>query len=100
MLMNRSSLPSSLGTLKKWHEEKNTLRFNLSYQRHAGMWNSIQKSMLVWSILSDSYIPPLIFLKDYEEQDGKDVAIRQVCDGKQRLTSLFDLYRRRPSYCD
>ncbi|MBO5629945.1 MAG: DUF262 domain-containing protein [Aeriscardovia sp.] len=88
--MNRSSLPSSLGTLKKWHEEKNTLRFNLSYQRHAGMWNSIQKSMLVWSILSDSYIPPLIFLKDYEEQDGKDVAIRQVCDGKQRLTSLFE----------
>ena len=58
MLMNRSSLPSSLGTLKKWHEEKNTLRFDLSYQRHAGMWNSIQKSMLVWSILSDSYLNP------------------------------------------
>lgn len=88
--MNRSSLPSSLGTLKKWYDCKNTLRFDLSYQRHAGVWSSIQKSMLVWSILSDSYIPPLIFLKTYEERDGKDTPIYSVLDGQQRLTSLFE----------
>ena len=89
--MNRSSLPSSLGTLKKWASpDKDTLRFDLSYQRHSGMWSSIQKSMLVWSILSDSYIPPLIFLKNYEDRDGKDTPVYSVLDGQQRLTSLFE----------
>lgn len=88
--MNRSSLPVALGTLKKWHDIKGTLKFDLPYQRHSGMWNSIQKSMLVWSILADSYIPPLIFLKEYEERDGKDVLNYAVLEGNQRLTSLFD----------
>lgn len=89
--MNRSSLPSSLGTLKKWASpDKDTLRFDLPYQRHSGMWSSIQKSMLVWSILSDSYIPPLIFLKNYEDRDGKDTPVYSVLDGQQRLTSLFE----------
>ena len=52
--MNRSSLPVGLFTLKKWKDEKDTLHFDIAYQRHQGMWGLPQKSMLVWSILADS----------------------------------------------
>ena len=58
--MNRSTLNVGLSNLKKWKEEKNALRYDLSFQRHTGMWSLPAKSMLVWSILSDSYIPPVV----------------------------------------
>ena len=61
--MNRSTLNVGLSNLKKWKEEKNALRYDLSFQRHIGMWSLPAKSMLVWSILSDSYIPPVVFEK-------------------------------------
>lgn len=64
--MNRSTLNVGLSNLKKWKEEKNALRYDLSFQRHTGMWSLPAKSMLVWSILSDSYIPPVVFIKNDE----------------------------------
>ena len=40
--MNRSSLPSSLGTLKKWASpDKDTLRFDLSYRKQANLTRDI-----------------------------------------------------------
>lgn len=90
--MNRSSLPNGLATLKKWKEEKGTLRFDVKFQRKQGMWSQIQKSMLVWSILSDSYIPPLVFNKadeDMVDDKGKSMAVYSVIDGLQRTSSLF-----------
>lgn len=49
--MNRSTLNVGLSNLKKWKEEKNALRYDLSFQRHTGMWSLPSKSMLIWSIL-------------------------------------------------
>jgi hypothetical protein len=88
--MNRSSIPLGLQTLKKYWENE-VLTCNLSFQRHAGMWNAITKSSLVASLLSDSYIPPILFLKDITGTDdkGKDIITYSILDGQQRLTTLF-----------
>lgn len=90
--MIRSSLNVGLSNLKKWYEEKNSLRYDLSYQRHTGMWSLPAKSMLIWSILSDSYIPPLVFIKNEEnaiDEKGKAMSCYSVLDGAQRTTNLF-----------
>lgn len=92
MSMNRSSLPSGLSTLKKWKEEKETLRFDVKFQRKSGMWSNFQKSMLVWSILADSYIPPLVFVRCTDgtvDAKGKPVSVYSVLDGLQRLSNMF-----------
>lgn len=91
--MQRSSLPVGLQTLKKWYESQDKiLRFDLPFQRSAGQWNNYTKSSLVWSILADSYVPPIVLLKDKAGTDskGKDIYHFQALDGKQRLTSLFE----------
>ncbi|MDE7476485.1 MAG: DUF262 domain-containing protein, partial [Lachnospiraceae bacterium] len=90
--MNRSSLPLGVNSLKKWWDSPDKiLRCSLPFQRHSGMWNAITKSMLVWSILADSYIPPIVLLKDKKGVDSKnkDIFTYQVLDGQQRLTTLF-----------
>lgn len=91
--MNRSSLPVSLNAMKKWYEsEDKVLQCTLPFQRHSGMWNSITKSNLIWSILADSYIPPIVLLKDKRGVDskGKDIYGYQILEGQQRLvTTLF-----------
>lgn len=87
--MNRSSLPVGVSTLKKWYEEKKCLKCTLPYQRNQGIWSNITKSMLIWSILSDSYIPPIVLLKDTEDK-GKQQFTYEICDGLQRLSTLFD----------
>ena len=91
--MNRSSLPLGVGALHKyWCSEDMTLRCSLSFQRNAGMWNLITKSALVASILEDSFIPSVVFLKDKvsTNEKGKDVFRYEILDGQQRLTSLFE----------
>lgn len=86
--MNRSNLPLGLCKLKKyWDSPERTLRCDLPFQRHAGVWSPITKSNLVWSMLADSYIPPIVLLKDRTE-DGKGF-IYEIEDGQQRLTNLF-----------
>lgn len=90
--MNRSSLPIGVNTLKKWWNSSNEiLKCSLPFQRHSGMWNVITKSMLIWSMLSDSYIPPIVLLKDKSGTDskGKDIFTYQILDGQQRLTTVF-----------
>jgi hypothetical protein len=89
--MNRSSLPSGLSTLKKWKEEKGTLNFDIKFQRKIGSWGNFQKSMLVYSLLSDSYVPALVFVKnnDIIDANGKSMASYSVLDGLHRLSSLF-----------
>lgn len=91
--MQRSSLPVGLQTLKKWYESQDKiLRFDLPFQRSAGQWNNYTKSSLVWSLLADSYVPPIVLLKNKAGVDakGKDIYHFQALDGKQRLTSLFE----------
>ena len=45
----------------------------------------------MWSILADSYIPPIVLLKDKSGVDerGKDTFLYNIEDGQQRLTNLF-----------
>lgn len=83
--MNRSTLPTGLKTLKGW-ADKNTLRFDLPIQRNSGMWNNLQKSMLVYAILNEYPIPSL-YLAKYKDENGTTY---QAIDGKQRCTSLFE----------
>ena len=86
--MNRSNLPLGLYKLKRyWDSAERMLRCDLPFQRHAGVWSPITKSNLVWSMLADSYIPPIVLLKDRSE-DGKGV-VYEMEDGQQRLTNLF-----------
>lgn len=91
--MNRSSLPVSVNTMKKWYEsDDKVLQCTLPFQRHSGMWSPILKSNLVWSMLADSYIPPIVLLKDKRGEDskGKDIFGYQVLERQQRLiTTLF-----------
>ena len=91
--MNRSSLPVSVNTMKKWFEsDDKVLQCTLPFQRHSGMWSPILKSNLVWSMLADSYIPPIVLLKYKRGEDskGKDIFGYQVLEGQQRLiTTLF-----------
>lgn len=102
--MNRSSLPIGINTLKKWWNSPNEiLKCSLPFQRHSGMWNAITKSMFVWSMLSDSYIPPIVLLKDKSGTDpkGKDIFTYQILDGQQRLRVMYltmcSYYRMKPS---
>ena len=91
--MNRSTLPLGVGALYKyWHSPKQTLRCSLSFQRNSGMWSLITKSSLVASVLTDSFIPAVVFLKDKvgTNEKGKDICRYEVLDGQQRLTSLFE----------
>lgn len=79
--------------MKKWYEsDDKVLQCTLPFQRHSGMWSPILKSNLVWSMLADSYIPPIVLLKDKRGEDskGKDIFGYQVLEGQQRLiTTLF-----------
>lgn len=91
--MNRSTLPLGVGALYKyWHSPKQTLRCSLSFQRNSGMWSLITKSSLVASVLTDSFIPAVVFLKDKvgTNEKGKDICRYEILDGQQRLTSLFE----------
>lgn len=89
--MNRSQLPLGVGTLHKYWNE-GTLACSLSFQRNSSQWNLITKSSLVASVLTDSYIPAVIFLKDKAgtTDRGKDIFHYEILDGQQRLTSLFE----------
>ena len=91
--MNRSTLPLGVGALYKyWTSSERTLRCSLSFQWNSGMWNLITKSSLVASVLTDSFIPAVVFLKDKvgTNEKGKDVVRYEILDGQQRLTSLFE----------
>ena len=90
--MNRSSLPVSVNTMKKWFEsDDKVLQCTLPFQRHSGMWSPMLKSNLVWSMLADSYIPPIVLLKYKRGEDskGKDIFGYQVLEGQQRLITIL-----------
>ena len=89
--MNRSNAPVTVSTLKKWWDT-GTLKCTLPFQRRSGMWGSITKGNFIWSVLSDTYVFPIILLKDkVESGEGEKNAYKyEILDGQQRLTTLFD----------
>lgn len=90
--MNRSSLQVGINKLKKWWDsDEKVLGCTLPFQRHAGVWSAYTKSSLIWSMLADSYIPPIVLLKDKVGGDtkGKEAFSYEILDGQQRLTNIF-----------
>lgn len=79
--VNVSTDDSSVFELKRQHEKG---RINLApkFQRH-NVWTTKQKSELIESILMGIPLPIMYF---FENKEG----VKQVIDGKQRLTTLFD----------
>lgn len=70
----------------------NTLEWNESIQRCAGVWKPKQKSDLIHSMLEKYYIPSLCLLRTIipaTEEGKKDTSVYSVLDGKQRLSVVF-----------
>ena len=59
----------------------NELEFDSSFQRKAGLWNPIQKSQLIESILLKIPLPTFYF-------DASDDDNWQIIDGLQRISTL------------
>ena len=84
--MQKSSLPVAVKTLKRYYESDKTLDLHPAIQRKSGLWNVLQKSLLIDSILRDFIIPNL-----YLEKTSIDgVSHLSVLDGLQRLSTVFD----------
>lgn len=56
----KPNLQAGLSKFKKWEEDR-VLRCTLPFQRQAGVWNPVTKSNLVWSLISECYVPPITF---------------------------------------
>ena len=69
--------------LKRRAEDKKTLQIDPAFQREKTVWKEKQRSELIESILMGIPIP-IIYL--FENEKG----IKQVVDGRQRLSCLFD----------
>lgn len=83
--MQKSTLPTGVRTLRKWHEKGN-LTFDNPVQRSGSQWSLIQRSLLIHSMLAGYPIPPLYLLK---KKEGAET-VYDALDGKQRVTSIFD----------
>ena len=79
--INVSKDDSSVYELKRQFDKKR-IELSPSYQR-GNVWNSKQRSELIESILMGIPLPIMYF---FQNTSG----IKQVVDGKQRLTALFD----------
>ncbi len=83
--MTKNSTTQAVRTLLKWHESGSMI-MDSPIQRKAGQWSSLQKSLLIHSMLGDYIVPPIYFAK--EKREGK--VIYDLMEGKQRLTTVFD----------
>ncbi|MFK5970035.1 MAG: DUF262 domain-containing protein [Candidatus Marithrix sp.] len=72
----------SVYDLKRQYDKYETILMETDFQRK-NVWYSKQKHELIESILMGIPIPMMYF---FEDKDGN----RQVVDGKQRLTAIFD----------
>ena len=77
---------SSVFELKRQYDRKR-IELSPSYQRES-VWSKKQKSELIESILMGIPLPIMYFFQDNQ-------GIKQVVDGKQRLTTLFDFLDNR-----
>lgn len=73
----------SVFELKRRYEKSGTLKMNPDFQREGNLWAHKQKSELIESILMGIPIPIIYLFED-------DQGCKQVVDGRQRLSSIFD----------
>lgn len=73
--------------------EDDTIRFDHPIQREAEQWPHVNESLFIDSIINNYPILPIFFLRIFEEREvnGKteQIAVREVIDGKQRLTTIY-----------
>ena len=82
--------------IKKMYESKQVLSFSHPIQRQSELWNNMQKSLLIHSMLANYPIPNIYVLREDSRQvddKGKPVFIFSVIDGKQRLTNVLSFLR-------
>lgn len=84
--VNTSPADPDVETILKRIEQKNLI-LRPDFQR-ASVWNNIQKSKLIESLLLNLPIPPCFLAED-------DDTVRVVVDGQQRLRSIDDFYHGR-----
>ncbi len=89
--INVSKDDSSVYELKRQFD-KSRIELSPNYQR-GNVWNSKQRSELIESILMGIPLPIMYF---FQNASG----IKQVVDGKQRLTALFDYIDNKFSLSD
>lgn len=92
--------------------DKDILLFDYPIQRPGGQWKRLQESYLIHSLAADYPIPPLYLLssaidREIQKNTGpvmEKVTIRNVLDGKQRITTamlfkngLFSLHKATPT---
>jgi Protein of unknown function DUF262. len=88
--MNKADRTSySVHDLFEWHET-GKLTLTPKFQRRK-VWSPKARSSLIDSILLDMPIPP-IFIRVIQNEK-MDKTVREVIDGQQRLSSVFDFLR-------
>lgn len=86
----------TVSNIKKMYESKQVLSFSHPIQRQSELWNNMQKSLLIHSMLANYPIPNVYVLREDSRQvddKGKPVFIFSVIDGKQRLTNVLSFLR-------
>lgn len=71
---------------------KGTIKFDSYLQRQAGQWSTLQKSLLLDSVLRGYPVPPVYAIE--VKENGQ--TIRSVIDGCQRLTTIEEYTRSKP----
>ena len=89
--INVSKDDNSIFELKRQFD-KQRIQLSPSYQR-GNVWSQKQKSELIESILMGIPLPIMYF---FEDKNG----IKQVVDGKQRLSALFDFMENKFTLTD
>lgn len=84
-ILNRSSNSVNIATF--WENYKlKKYNFDPPYQREGDVWNSVEQSYLIDTILKNFPMPPIFLHQHIDNDTGK--TIYDVVDGKQRLTAV------------
>lgn len=86
----------TVSNIKKMYESKQILSFSHPIQRSSELWDIMQKSLLIHSMLANYPIPNIYVLREDSRQvddKGKHIFIFSVIDGKQRLTNVLSFLR-------
>ncbi|QQO97063.1 protein of unknown function DUF262 [Cellulophaga phage Nekkels_1] len=91
--------PQEINSQIKYFSEKCIIDYDV-YLKTKGInlqrdfvWNIHQKRELIWSMLMNRKIPRMAMMNVILKGDSVD-GVYQVIDGKQRLSTMIDFYRR------
>ena len=94
MILNRSSNSINIATF--WENYNlNKYEFSPVYQREGDVWNEIEKSYLIDTILKNFPMPPIFLHQHIDNDTGKTVY--DVVDGKQRLSAIISFLKNKIS---